>query len=238
MAVYVQPIDLHVDKENLFQTVFAKQGDYHSRFVRVTMYEKDVKIVPEAGASANIRALKPDGTGIFNPCVINEDGTITAELTDQMLAVEGTVTGDIMLIGAENEILSAASFQVRVAPIPAGEVIESSNEFLVLIKLRGAVDAALAAAEAVATVYVSIELLPDQWTGDTAPYTCTVPVEGMTADKKVIVGLFAGADSETRAAARAAVLSCVAQGEGTLSFVADGRKPAISLPVTVREEGQ
>ena len=148
MATFTQALTLDVGAKTQYQHLYAKQADANSRFVKVTMMANGEQIIPETGASAKIRALKPDGTGIFNPAVINEDGTITAELTDQLLAVKGVVVVDIMLIGTANEILSTASFSVKVEEAPAGEVIISSNEFLELIEMRGAVDDALAASEA------------------------------------------------------------------------------------------
>lgn len=152
MAQYVQPLSLDVAGKDLYRYVYAKQGDTASRFVKVTMLANGVKITPESGTTAKIRALKPDGTGVYNAATINNDGTITAELTAQMLAVKGDVRADIMLVGDNNEILSTVTFYIQVEEAPAGKVITSSNEFLELIELRNvatdAADTATAAKEA------------------------------------------------------------------------------------------
>lgn len=136
MATFTQSLMLDVAGRNRYKYVYAKQGDSGSRFVNVTMLANGVQIVPESGTTAKIRALKPDGTGVYNPATINANGTITAALTSQMLAVKGDVQADIMLVGSNNEILSTVTFYITVEEAPAGEAIVSSNEFLELIELR------------------------------------------------------------------------------------------------------
>lgn len=149
MATFTQSLMLDVQGRNRYKYVYAKQGDSGSRFVNVTMLANGVQIVPESGTTAKIRALKPDGTGVFNSATINANGTITAALTSQMLAVKGDVQADIMLVGSNNEILSTVTFYITVEEAPAGDVVESSNEFLELIELRGvATQAASDATEA------------------------------------------------------------------------------------------
>ena len=135
MATFTQSLMLDVAGRNRYKYVYAKQGDSASRFVNVTILANGVQIVPESGTTAKIRALKPDGTGVYNPATINGDGTITAELTSQMLAVKGNVRADIMLVGSNNEILSTVTFYVQVEEAPAGEVVASSNEFLELVEM-------------------------------------------------------------------------------------------------------
>lgn len=147
MATYVQSLSLDVAGKNLYKYVYAKQGDNGSRFVNVTMVANGTKVVPAAGNTAKIRAQKPDGTGVYNPATINNDGTITAELTEQMLAVKGEVKADIMLLGANDQILSTATFIINVEEAPAGRAIASSNEFLELVELRSVATEAATAAE-------------------------------------------------------------------------------------------
>lgn len=64
--------------------------------------------------NAKFRALKPDGTAVFNDCVIEPDGTIFVELSAQTLAVEGHVSADVVIIGKSDEILATANFCIIV----------------------------------------------------------------------------------------------------------------------------
>lgn len=158
MATFTQSLSLDVAGRNKYKYLYAKQGDTGSRFVKVTMLANGVQITPESGATAKIRALKPDGTGVYNPATINKDGTVTAELTSQMLAVKGDVKTDIMLVGKNNEILSTVTFYVQVEEAPAGTVVASSNEFLELVEMREIVAAnAKSVAEAKAAAVAAKE---------------------------------------------------------------------------------
>lgn len=128
-----QNITLDLSKQTPMQYVYAKQGDNESRYVRVTLTDNGTVYIP-AGVQANFRARKPDGTMIYNPTVINEDGTLTLELTGQTLAAAGTVLADVCLCGNDSEILSSASFAISVEVQPYGEEAESSNEWQTLLQ--------------------------------------------------------------------------------------------------------
>ncbi len=132
MASITQNISLEVGIRSSYKYLYAKQGDDGSRYVCVTILNSGVKVIPEDGSTAFIRALKPDGHSCYNAAVINSDGTITAELTDQMLAVKGIVDVDICLTGANGSVLSTVSFKIDVERAPVGDGVTSSNEFLQL----------------------------------------------------------------------------------------------------------
>lgn len=115
--------------------VMAKQGDDGSRFVLITLTDNGGSCAIPQGATAEFRCVKPDGRSCLNPAVINADGTITVELTQQVLAVPGTVWADVTLKGEAGEILSTVSFRIWVCAAPLGKAIESDNEFLRLVEL-------------------------------------------------------------------------------------------------------
>lgn len=116
-------------------SVHAKQGDDGSRFLRITLTEHGVAYVIPEGATAYFRCRKLDGHSCCNPAVINDDGTITVELTDQALAVTGLVVADVSLRGADGEILSSVNFSIMVDPAPLGKQIDSASEFLALVDM-------------------------------------------------------------------------------------------------------
>lgn len=81
--------------------VNAKQNDRSSRFLKVTCYDngKLFSLNPN-NHSAFIRYKKADGYSVFNECKMDYDGTITVELTEQMLAVAGVCYADLIVVDA------------------------------------------------------------------------------------------------------------------------------------------
>lgn len=130
-----QKITLDLTKRSAFQYVSAKQGDNSSRFVEVTLTDGDSVYIPPDGATASFRAQKPDGTMVLNQAVVNSNGTVTVELTQQTLAASGDVIADIYLTDGADTVLSTASFVIRVEPAPMGITADSDNEFLILVEL-------------------------------------------------------------------------------------------------------
>ena len=111
--------------------VSAKQGDNATRFICATIQSNGKQYWPE-GVTVTIRCEKPDGKYVENPATVNSDGTVTAELSQQMLAAPGEVTADLCLYGENGEILSTAPFTIQVEAAPEGEAVDSENEFLQL----------------------------------------------------------------------------------------------------------
>lgn len=134
MKTCTQEITLYVDRKNKYKYVYGKQSDTKSRFLKVTIVDGGKKVVLGSDDNAKFRALKPDGTAVFNDCAIEPDGTILVELSAQTLAVEGQVSADVVIIGKSDEILATANFCIIVEKAPVGKDVESSNEFLALVK--------------------------------------------------------------------------------------------------------
>ena len=129
-----QSITLDVNNCVEYKYINAKQGDIESRFLKITLTENGKKIEPTKRCIASFRCLKPDGRICINKSIINEDGTITVTLTEQVLASAGTVRADISLLDGST-VLSSATFFIIVEASPSceGNVL-SSNEFLILVK--------------------------------------------------------------------------------------------------------
>ena len=128
-----QTINLDLSRQSAGLCLYAKQGDADSRYLRVCLTNQGQTYTP-TGVQANFRARKPDGTMVYNPAVINADGSVTVELTEQTLAVAGPVLADVCLCGAEGQVLSSASFMIMVDAQPYGDRVESTNEWQALLK--------------------------------------------------------------------------------------------------------
>jgi hypothetical protein len=130
-----QKITLDINQNASFVYINAKQGDKSTRYVDAIITCDGVQYKPPVGAIAYFRCEKSDGTGCSYPATINTDGSVTAELTNKALSAPGDVVADISIEGMHGEVLSTASFTIRVEEIPLGDNIESSNEYVRLIAL-------------------------------------------------------------------------------------------------------
>ncbi|MEL4862183.1 hypothetical protein AAEU42_13120 [Pseudoflavonifractor phocaeensis] len=79
---------------------------------------------------------------------------------------------------------------------------------------------------------VNVTLTAAGWSGS-GPFTQTVSVSGLSADKNGSIGLAQSATAEQRAAARDAMISITGQTDGSLIVTADGEKPTVNLPAIV-----
>ena len=125
----------------------AKQNDKNSRFLEITCYNHgELFSLNPNNHSAFIRYRKADEHGVFNSCVVNYNGTIEVELTEQMLAVAGICYADLVIVdsgyatvdpntgeitGINNSaILSTMTFCIDVVETALeNSVIESTHEF-------------------------------------------------------------------------------------------------------------
>lgn len=80
---------------------------------------------------------------------------------------------------------------------------------------------------------ITVTLTAAGWTGDAAPYIQTAQAAGVAAGAELVLHPNKVATAEQRAAARAALLALTGSGDGSVTVVADGTKPAIDLPVSV-----
>lgn len=144
----IRKINLEVNNFDCPVIIDAKQADDNSRFINVQLTENHAPIQVPAGATVRLRTLKPDGTSALTTGTRNTDGTVTVELTEQVLAVEGTVKADISILQG-NEILSSANFRIKVQAVPLGAEIVSSNEFTALTEMTERAEQAIEELESV-----------------------------------------------------------------------------------------
>lgn len=131
---YIKEITVDLADEMLFEYITAVQGDT-ARVVKITILSNCRPFTPPEGARAIIRCRKPDGKPVFNDATINEDGTITAPLTAQMLAAAGNCRCEVTLYGIDEEVLTTVSFIVKVTPKAVSDnEVESAPEFTAIEK--------------------------------------------------------------------------------------------------------
>lgn len=87
------------------------------------------------------------------------------------------------------------------------------------------------------SIRTSVTLEPGSWQGEAAPYTITVPVEGVTADSNQEIMLSLDASPDQVKAYQGANLQDGGQSTGSIILKAFGQKPAIAIPVRILLRG-
>lgn len=236
---YTRHIELDVSIPGDIPVVRVKQGDQFARFLEITLLREGEQFEPEEGAAAMFRCEKPDGTAVVTDSmsadselgrylvVINNDGTVTVELTDQVAAVAGRCKCDISLMKS-GKVLSTADFVIEVLASPnVASQIVSDNDFRTLTNAIEQVEDLLE--EALPTV-CSLTLSTN-WVGNESPFTQAVTVSGYNVTAKTKVDLYAtAAVIETMRECRTDEIMVI-NNNGTLTAYAIGKKPTSALTV-------
>lgn len=145
----------------------AKQGDGGTRQI-VARFTNGSGVISDLSTvtSAEFKVLRPDGVTVKAAAALS-DGSATATLTAEMLAVAGRAFGDMVLYG-DGESISAARFDINImaaadsgiAPDPTPEPQDSGKPALASAVAEGVVGA-VGAAE---MVYgMDIDLMGESW---------------------------------------------------------------------------
>ena len=138
MAQVIKEIEVEVSKPNFFQAIIAKQFDYGSRYLRVTLVDNDEKIAVADTSSVTINARRSDGgESKFVGEVDIGKGTVLVPLTYWMLELEGKVISDVSIIDTSGNILTTTSFTIEVerASCQDSDVSEDDAKVDVLTQL-------------------------------------------------------------------------------------------------------
>ncbi len=141
----IQHLSLDIMNNYAYDSIFTKQYDVGRQIIfHITENGEHFNV---SNVTAVINIKKPDGTFIMDDCVINEDGTIGIEVTEQMTVCEGISYFDLSLI-ENNKVISTITGQFNVTPAPVKkDDVESLNEYSVitdiLLKVGEATQSAL-----------------------------------------------------------------------------------------------
>lgn len=132
--------------ENAVQlrTTAAIDGYYVIQPLQLVQYDETLPVaavqltyqsqpyIPPTGAELNVRMNKPDGKGVYNPCLgVDSSGIVYFVFTQQMTVVAGD--GKLTIEVTDSGVKNSALITVNVAENPVQEgSIESADEFLTL----------------------------------------------------------------------------------------------------------
>ncbi len=83
------------------------------------------------------------------------------------------------------------------------------------------------------SVFVDGVLLASAWVGDSAPYSQSISVQGLTSERNGSISVSQNITAEQLEAVLSAVLSVSGQADGTLTIVANKGKPSVDIPVSI-----
>ena len=120
--------------KNLYDTLIAKQGDTKSRFLLFNLLDGSIPFSLE-NRSVRVYAIKPDGTEVFNDLIITDvsKGYCILELTNQMLAVAGSVKLELMVMEGDKKLTSNIFYMDVKESINSEKAVVSTNEFGTLL---------------------------------------------------------------------------------------------------------
>ena len=136
----IQNLTIDINKKP-FQTITANVGEIGSRFIRITILDNSVPL-DLTGVTTYLYAKKADGTKVFNSVTTEniKNGVVLAELTSQILAIEGAVKLTLLLTKNGNKLISKQFLLNVDSSIVDDEAIESTNEFTALVDALGRVN--------------------------------------------------------------------------------------------------
>lgn len=110
-------------------TIYAKQGDYDTRFVRVHFRSGGRAFDMSDASSTEIRVLKPDGKITINRGVLEEDSAVYP-LSQQSINVSGEGRAEFMLYDKKGYLISTVPSRLVIIAAPSGDMAaESTDEF-------------------------------------------------------------------------------------------------------------
>lgn len=131
----ITDITLELTGDERLYMASAKQGDKHTRFIRVALTNNGKAFTIPTGYIVIANIKKPDKHFCYNECTVS-DNKVMVELTNQALAAAGTAHCDIEIRDAQNVyVLSSQAFTIEIEETNRNDTaIESCNEITALEK--------------------------------------------------------------------------------------------------------
>ena len=223
------------DLEEQANTALASATTAISAATAATAAASAAEQAAQTGETARVSAESARATAEANRATA-ENARATAE-TNRAAAETARASAFTTLEGRMDAAADAAE-GASAALVNAAAELPALYAINGLIKGTGSGAAQAVAGTDYAIPAVDITAtLSTTWAGSAAPYTQSISISGMTAAKKIQVGLAASCTAAQYAAAEKAKLLCSAQGTGSITVTAFGTKPTVAIPILVRVVG-
>ena len=105
--------DIEISKPNRFPPITVKQGD-NARQITARLFNDSEQFLVTSGLGVRLNAKRSDGQKNYSTGWVNDDGTVTVQITSWMLAVVGMVTCDISVFINEQQAFTTTNFYLNV----------------------------------------------------------------------------------------------------------------------------
>lgn len=122
---YSFTLDLQIHQSQISIPVSLKDT---ARKLYITFIDGRKPYTIPDGCRAIFVGFKPDGTTLFNDCIIQENKTVIYEFTEQTAKVEGIVNCEIRLYGKDGKQLTSSQFIMIVDENVTRDISLSENE--------------------------------------------------------------------------------------------------------------
>ncbi|MBS7398222.1 MAG: BppU family phage baseplate upper protein [Ruminiclostridium sp.] len=219
-------------------TIAVKQDDKQSRTITASFTDGGEAVSLSGIASAELRCLRPDGKMTVTAAEISGN-TVKAVIPDNALAVAGRGYGDILLIGSNGEVISAARFILQIKPGAVSDLsISSTSDFALYREEIAEIDSRLSVfrseyASQMANLYSKLGKLTQQLGGASIKICTAEEYSALTPDPNTVYYVVDG-DKITQYLGTAKLTSGSAPAAAVLS--ADGLIGAFGNATKVEEE--
>lgn len=134
MAIYEKHISLDLSAEDSCKHISAKQGDYDSRYLRVTVLSDGSLFKIEENDAVALRCTHEDNTFDMDVGTINEDGTVSLKIPKSILSRIGSAECDVSIAREGCGLISTSCFYLSITKssltgnIDDGEDIKTPSE--------------------------------------------------------------------------------------------------------------
>lgn len=105
--------DIELSKPNRFPPITVKQGD-NARQITARLFNDGEQFLVTSGLGVRLNAKRSDGQKNYSTGWVNDDGTVTVQITSWMLAVVGMVTCDISVFHNGQQAFTTTNFYLNV----------------------------------------------------------------------------------------------------------------------------
>ena len=129
-----QSINLNLISGQVLPRVNASQYDSNTRTLNMNLYNGELAFNVPSGVSGYIQGTKPDRTGFqYSATVTEGSNVVTFDITEQMTAVSGEVTCELVLVDGDGRI-ATVNFILYVEPAALADDTVISETELPLIE--------------------------------------------------------------------------------------------------------
>ena len=115
MLTCTNKITVSLDGQTSFENITAIQGDSGSRRLNIRLTENGRPFSVPAETETELFGRLPNKGKTRCDCDVNQDGTISVLISDDMLSISGTVKLQVVMKN-EGSTLSSTIFPVKVIP--------------------------------------------------------------------------------------------------------------------------